>query len=102
MTRKKMLVSIGWAVKGNVFTLVNRDARIVVRLLDADAQAELLAIEGAEGWKIGTRSPMKAWLLLPESRHDDQDFVASWLVRAFELTRSAPAKPSPRAKTKRK
>jgi TfoX/Sxy family transcriptional regulator of competence genes len=86
--KKKMLVSQGWHTGGKVFTLVNRDARIVVRITDPSAQKELLAIRGAAGWQFGDKPPQKAWLLLPEFMHEDHEALASWLRRAYDLTRA--------------
>jgi TfoX/Sxy family transcriptional regulator of competence genes len=86
-----MLVSIGWTVNDRVFALVSRQARVIVRLPDESAQRELLAIEGAGPWKFGTRAPPRGWLQLPESMHDDREALETWLHRAWQLGRDAPA-----------
>jgi TfoX/Sxy family transcriptional regulator of competence genes len=99
VARRRVLASDGWFVNDKLFTLVTRQARIVVRLLDQAAQDELLAIEGAGQWKIKNRKPMKDWLLLPESMHDDASAIESWVARAWQVVRSAPAA-SGRAKRK--
>jgi TfoX/Sxy family transcriptional regulator of competence genes len=83
--RKKMLVSIGWTRHDRVFALVSRQGRIVVRLPDEAARRELSALEGTAPWQFGTRAPPRDWLLLPESMHDDEALLRSWLRRAWEL-----------------
>ena len=93
VSRKKMLVSVGWAVNDRTFALVSRQGRVVVRLPDAGAEQELLAIEGAEPWKFGTRAPPRGWVQLPEAMHDDAEELRGWLRRAWELNASgAPVK----------
>lgn len=90
--RRKMLVSIGWMVNARTFTLVSRQARIIVRLTDPSAQEELLALDGAERWQIGKRKPLRDWLQLPETMHDDPETLREWLQRAWALAReSGPA-----------
>jgi hypothetical protein len=91
VVRRRVLASDGWFVNDKLFTLVNRQARIVVRLLDEAAQVELLALEGAGHWKLKNRKPMKDWLLLPESMHDDASAIEAWVRRAWQIVRSAPA-----------
>ena len=81
--RRKALVSDGWFVRGKMFALVSRQARIIVRLVDPAAQSELLALEGASNWKIKNRKPLRDWLQLPEEFHDDRDAVAVWVKRAW-------------------
>lgn len=93
ITRKRMLVSQGWMVGGKTFALVNREGRIVVRFDDPAVQDELLALDGAAGWQFGKKPPMRSWLLLPESLHDDSAAVAFWLRRAW-------AQPAPAGKKK--
>jgi len=89
VTRRKALRSDGWFVRGSLFALVNRDARIVVRLVDEAAQAEAHALPGAELWRIGKKAPMRAWVLLPETFHDDVEQLGHWVRRAWA---TAPAK----------
>jgi hypothetical protein len=95
IVRRKALASDGWFVGGSLVALVNRDARIVVKLTEKAAQDELLAIDGAEGWRIGKKAPMRAWILLPESMHDDDEALGYWLKRAIA---AAAAPPAPRRK----
>jgi len=91
--RRKLLVSTGWSVNERVFALVSRQGRIVVRLPDDAAVAELLALDGAEPWKYGTRAPPRGWVQLPEVMHEDAPALQAWLQRAWQLGRDAPAKP---------
>jgi TfoX/Sxy family transcriptional regulator of competence genes len=98
--KKKMLVSQGWHTGGKVFTLVNREGRIVVRITDPAVQKELLAIPGAAGWQFGDKPPQKAWLLLPEFMHDDHAALTSWLRRAYDFTLKLQKKAKKPEKTK--
>ncbi|MET0386457.1 MAG: TfoX/Sxy family protein [Polyangiales bacterium] len=91
---RKLLVSTGWAVNERVFTFVNRQGRIVVRLPDEAAQQALLALDGAEPWRYSQRAPPRGWLLLPESMHDDPDDLRAWLTRAYQLARDTTPKPA--------
>jgi TfoX/Sxy family transcriptional regulator of competence genes len=88
--RRKMLVSVGWAVKDRVFALVSRQGRIIVRLHDERAERELLDMDGAEPWKFGTRAPPRGWVQLPEGMHEDASALREWLGRAWSLGREAP------------
>lgn len=81
--RRKALVSDAWFVRGKMFALVTRQARVVVRLTEPVAQAELLALDGASNWKIKNRKPMRDWLQLPEELHDDAEGIALWIKRAW-------------------
>ena len=89
--RKKLLVSLGWTVKDRTFALVSRQGRVVVRLPEASVEAALLAMEGAEPWKFGTRAPPRGWVQLPEAMHDDAEALRLWLRRAWELNARGPA-----------
>jgi TfoX/Sxy family transcriptional regulator of competence genes len=90
--RRKVLASDAWFTRGSLFTLVSRDARVVVRLDDAAAQDELLAIPGASMWRIGKKAPMRSWLELPEAMPDDRKLLAAWLKRAWSLAPDAKKK----------
>jgi TfoX/Sxy family transcriptional regulator of competence genes len=100
VTRRRVLRSDGWFVRGSLFTLVNRDARIVVRLDDLAAQDEAHALAGAAGWAIGKKKPMRAWVLLPETFHDDPEAIAGWVKRAWELAPKKVAKKTPSKRRK--
>ena len=58
--------------------------------MDPAAQDELLAVPGAAGWQIGSKAPMRGWLMVPESKHEDTRFLKTWLERAWTLTKTAP------------
>ena len=87
VTRRKVLASDGWFVDDKLFTFVNRQARVVVRLPDAAAADELLATPGATPWQYGKKAPMRGWLLLPEDMHDDAEALRRWVHRAHGLVR---------------
>jgi TfoX/Sxy family transcriptional regulator of competence genes len=99
LTRRKMLVSDGWFVADKAFALVSRDARIVLRIPDPAVQDELLSLPGANAWQIANRAPMRGWIQLPESLHDDEQALRVWLQRAAQLAAALPAKKRPARKT---
>ena len=99
LTRRKMLVSDGWFVADKAFALVSRDARIVLRVPDPAVQDELLSLPGAEPWQIKNRAPMRGWIQLPESMHDDEQALSVWLKRAAQLAAALPAKKRPAKKS---
>jgi TfoX/Sxy family transcriptional regulator of competence genes len=92
VTRRTMFASDGWFVNEKVFTLVSKDGRIIVRLPDPAAQDELLSLPGASMWQIPSRPPMRGWLELPETMHDDDAALRVWLRRAANLAAALPAK----------
>lgn len=107
VVRRRVLASDGWFVNDKLFTLVTRQARIVVRLPDDSAREALLALDGAGYWRIKNRKPMKDWLQLPEAMHDDADAIAEWVARAWSVVRSdqsasSTRKPRKKAAAKRK
>ncbi len=89
---RKVMSSEGWFTRGSLFALVSRQARIVVRLSDEEAQDELLAIAGASPWRIGDKAPMRAWIELPPSMHADRKALGKWLKRAWALAPTAKPK----------
>jgi TfoX/Sxy family transcriptional regulator of competence genes len=92
VTRRTMFASDGWFVNEKVFTLVSKEGRIVVRLPDPAAQDELLSLAGASMWQIPNKPPMRGWLELPETMHDDETALRVWLRRAASLAAALPAK----------
>jgi TfoX/Sxy family transcriptional regulator of competence genes len=86
--RRKVLASDGWFAGGKLFALVTRKGRVVVKLADPAAQDALLALPGTTPWQIGKRAPMRAWLQLPESMHDEPDALFRWVQAAWRLAGS--------------
>jgi TfoX/Sxy family transcriptional regulator of competence genes len=101
VSRRRVLASDGWFVGGALFTLVNRQARIVVKVPEVSVQDELLALDGAQMWQIGKKAPMRGWIQLPEEFHDDEPALKQWLERAWTLNSAGRRRPSkPRAPTR--
>jgi TfoX/Sxy family transcriptional regulator of competence genes len=76
---------------GKIFALVWKEGRIALKL--PVSAAALVREPGARPWTIG-RKKMGAWVLVPESFHDDADALASWARRAHdEVLASAPELP---------
>ena len=65
--------------EGKIFALVWKEGRIALKL--PVSAAALLERPGARPWTIG-RKKMGAWVLVPESFHDDADALAGWARRA--------------------
>ena len=73
------LFTDGKSFEGKIFALVWKEGRIALKLpLSA---GELLRQRGARPWTIG-RKKMGAWVLLPESFHDDAELLRQWALRA--------------------
>lgn len=58
-----------------------------------------MRLPGAEPWQIKNRAPMRGWIQLPESMHDDEQALAAWLKRGAQLAAALPAKKRPAKKT---
>ncbi len=80
----------GWPAlfsDGGVFAMVFDTERIVLRLPDSTAFAELLAQPGAEKWQhpMGTKA-VKHWVIVPQSFQSDPDLLAQWVRKAYDLS----------------
>ena len=77
-----------------------KEGRIALKL--PRSAGELLLSPGARPWSIGAKK-MGAWVLVPESFHDDADALASWARRAHaEVLAFAAEGRGPDASTTRK
>ncbi len=81
-----------------IFAIVSESGRILVRLPDPAAFAELLAQPGAELWKMPAEQwqmtmeakPVKHWLYLPTDFQDDLQLLEQWVRRAYDLSLMQP------------
>lgn len=70
----------------HIFVLLWKDGRIGVKLRDAGAHARLLALPGAEPWRMGGKVAAH-WVLVPEEMHDDSEALTPWIREAYREVR---------------
>lgn len=70
----------------HIFVLLWKDGRIGVKLRDAGAHARLLALPGAEPWRMGPKVAAH-WVLVPEEMHDDSEALTPWIREAYREVR---------------
>ena len=88
ISKKRMFGCDAFFRSGQIFALIWKTGRIGVRLPDESIHQALMVSEGAEPWQVyskPTTKPMKHWVLVPESFHDDTVELASWLGQAYTL-----------------
>lgn len=74
-----------------IFAIVLSDQRIALRLPDEAAYQAMAATLGSEVWRFEPDSkPVKHWLRIPASFHNDPDQLAGWVRRAYELSLQQP------------
>ena len=88
---KKLFGCDGYFVNGNIFGLVWKEGRLGVRLTDAEAYVEALALAGAGPWKAGPMV-MKHWVLLPPDFHKRPAALKKYARAAFEMALERPEK----------
>jgi TfoX/Sxy family transcriptional regulator of competence genes len=77
-----------FAPHGGIFACIVDEDRIILKLEDLTARAELVAL-GGEPWTYAGKVTMKAWIVIPETFYDDTGLLEEWAARAHRL---APAK----------
>jgi TfoX/Sxy family transcriptional regulator of competence genes len=88
--QRRAFGSVGYYVDGRMFALAyGRGERIGVKLPEAAAFAEAMALPDAEPW-APHGAPMTGWVLLPADLHDDSRALAAWVGRAHTLVQAAP------------
>jgi TfoX/Sxy family transcriptional regulator of competence genes len=95
VTVKPMFANVAAFVNGNMFAGTFGDV-LGVRLPDAGAREELLAVEGAGPYGPAER-PMGGYVAFPEAWRDEPDRIREWIGRALELVAAMPPK-APRAR----
>ncbi len=88
ITRRRMFGCDVLFTRDQIFVLFWKTGRIGVRLPDPAAHAQLLALPGAEPWRIGEKT-MSHWVLVPEDFHDDVSALTPWIRRAHALASAA-------------
>lgn len=88
---KRLFGCDGYFMNGNIFALVWKDGRLGLRLTDASSHATLLAMEGADPWRMGGEL-MRHWVLLPVGMHTKAAQLKAWASRAWKQAAERPAK----------
>ena len=88
---KKLFGCDGYFINGNIFGLVWKEGRLGVRLTNAEQQAELLELAGANVWKAGPMI-MRHWVLLPPDWHKKPAHLKEWARAAYEQALERPDK----------
>jgi TfoX/Sxy family transcriptional regulator of competence genes len=94
VTRKKMFGCEAFFRDGTIFGLIWKEGRIGLKF-PGTAYDVASQLKGSDPWSPGGEMTMKRWVLLPESLHDDDDGLKTWIRRAHE---EAPAKAAPAKK----
>jgi TfoX/Sxy family transcriptional regulator of competence genes len=90
---KRLFGCDGYFVGGNIFASVWKDGRLLLRLEDPAAYAELASLPGAEPWAVGGR-PMRHWLALPRLWQAQPAKLKAWCRRAWAAAVAKPEKPA--------
>lgn len=96
VTERPMFGQLAGFVNGNMFLCLFGD-RIALKLPD-DQGAELLKIKGAGLFEPMAGRPMKGYVYIPKSWHQDIGRAEEWVARSLDYVSSMPAK----AKTAKK
>jgi TfoX/Sxy family transcriptional regulator of competence genes len=98
LTERRMFGSDGFFANGYAFAIV-WDGRIVLKLADEVRAAELMRIKGASVFNpMGKGKGMTAWIVVPESFHDDTELLRKWTLAAHKAILGLPPKGIPKKK----
>lgn len=86
-----------FAPNGGMFAGIVDDDRIILKLAQEEARAELVA-EGGAPWTYQGKMTMKDWIVVPEAFYDEPRRLAEWARRAHRLAPPRKAKAAKRAK----
>lgn len=84
ISKRRMFGCDAYFVGDTIFALIWKTGRIGLKLTDAAAYDELMAIDGAEPWCVGAGKKMSSWVLVPEDFHDDTDALTAWARRSYQ------------------
>jgi DNA transformation protein and related proteins len=101
-TPRKMFGGHGFfAPNGGMFAGIVTDDEIILKLADARAREELVAL-GGHPWVYegkGQAMTMREWIVIPQGYYDDAEALAAWARRAHALAPpkvASKARPAPR------
>jgi len=95
VTHKKMFGCDALFANDLIFSMVWKEGRIGVKLVDGEAYAEAMTLPDAAPWRAGTKT-MANWVLLPAIVANDPRRLGEWVQRAHasaKTGRKAAAKP---------
>ncbi len=106
VTVRKMFGGHGFfAPNGGMFAGIVSDDQAILKLTDARALTELVALGGHAWTYEGKGAPvtMASWIVVPEAFYDDLELFAQWASRAHRLVPAKKqTKPKPLAAAKPK
>lgn len=90
VTERPMFGQLAGFVNGNMFVSLFGD-RIAVKLPDQEA-AELMEVPGADPFEPMAGKPMRGYVMLPASWHQQPEHAGEWIQKSLEYVASMPAK----------
>lgn len=91
-TKRAMFGGHGlFAPHGGIFAAVVDEDRLVLKLAEEAARAELVALGGAP-WTYAGKMTMREWIVVPEAFYDEPTTLAAWAARAHRLAPPRAAK----------
>jgi TfoX/Sxy family transcriptional regulator of competence genes len=100
VTERPMFGQLAGFVNGNMFLCLFGD-RIAIKLPD-DQAADLLKAKGAEPFVPMAGRPMRGYVMIPESWHENTAKAEEWVARSLAFTGSLPPKAKPTKKASKK
>jgi TfoX/Sxy family transcriptional regulator of competence genes len=88
---KRLFGCDGYFIRGNIFALVWKDGRLGLRLTDGSSHEALMALDGADPWRMGGEL-MRHWVLLPVGMHSKPSQLRVWVGKAWKQAGERPAK----------
>ncbi len=101
VSRRRMFGCDAFFHDGSIFGLIWKTGRIGLKLTDEDDHKTLMAMKGSAPWAIGGKT-MGAWVLVPESFHDDPETLSAWVRRAHAQAAPLPNGPKVKARVAKK
>ncbi len=96
VTKKRLFGCDALFVDDAIFGLIWKEGRIGLKFVDPQAAAHRLSAPGAKAWAPSGK-PMRGWVLVPETFHDDEEKLGVWAREAHAAVR-ATRRPLARAK----
>ncbi len=88
IAEQKMFGGLCFLLRGNILVGVRRDS-LIARLGEEEASK---ALKEPYVSQMGTRRPMKGWVLIDPDGTDTDRQLASWIEKAIEFVGMLPAK----------
>jgi hypothetical protein len=85
---QKMFGGLCFLLRGNILVGVRRDS-LIARLGEAEASK---ALTKSYVTQMGTRRPMKGWVIIGPDGIDNDRQLASWIEKAVEFVEGLPEK----------